>query len=112
MNEPRYFISEDGEWGDATKPVGDGGYEAADECEVALHLRDLTTEVAQLKEALDDFGCHQSPCPLAHWSAGEPRDDGYYTKWAGKWYRDGEWPACTCGLDEARGPKPADGDSK
>lgn len=49
---------------------------------------------------LADYACHDSPCPAGSFEAGEPRDDGYYCKYAGEWYKSPDKPACTCGLDE------------
>ncbi len=61
-----------------------------------------STQYREMVKALEEYGSHQLPCPLAQWSQGRPtKDGGYETMYAGKWYQDDDKPTCTCGFDSA-----------
>lgn len=62
-------------------------------------LAERTEQLAAAAVALEDFGEHR--CILSRRDAGEPREDGYYQKIAGTWYRSDALPACDCGLTAA-----------
>ncbi len=51
---------------------------------------------------LEQYTEHQGSCVWKFWQAGEPREDGYYTKFKGEWYKQDSLPACGCGLDDVR----------
>lgn len=70
--------------------------------EAAALLRSLTADADALAEALEEYGVHQLPCPLAPWHEGRPTSDGgYETRYGDKWYPRGQEPECTCGLSAA-----------
>lgn len=56
--------------------------------------------IAELKDALLDYGSHEYPCLLSQYSAGRPTDHGYELKYGGKWYPKDSLPKCTCGFDD------------
>ena len=41
-------------------------------------IEELKAEIERLREALTDYGEHDSECVRAHWEAGEPTPDGGY----------------------------------
>ena len=60
-------------------------------------------EIARLREALADYGRHDSTCLAGQWRQGRPTSDGGYETLYGyskdmKWYREPARPPCTCGL--------------
>jgi len=61
-----------------------------------------STQYREMVKALEEYGSHQLPCPLAQWSRGRPtKDGGYETMYAGKWYQGDDKPECTCGFSAA-----------
>ena len=71
--------------------------------EQAKVISNLRTVIASLRDALITFGEHDYTCRLAHFQAGRhPIDGGYENNYAGIWYRSGEEPPCTCGLQAAQ----------
>lgn len=63
-----------------------------------------STQYREMVKALEEYGSHQLPCPLAQWTQGRPtKDGGYETMYAGKWYQDDDKPECTCGFSAALG---------
>ena len=66
--------------------------------EHALVERQLK-RIAELEEALENYGVHCPPCPLSQWRGGRSTAaGGYEMKWGDKWYPGEEKPECTCGL--------------
>jgi hypothetical protein len=64
-------------------------------------IRELVGRCKRLAEslaALEEYAEHAPDCILSRWEAGEPREDGYYVKYAGVWYPSDERPQCNCGL--------------
>lgn len=59
----------------------------------------LEKQIILLRNALEDFGVHQSGCILAYLEGGEPFGKGYRWKYKGKWYN--QHPPCQCGYSEA-----------
>jgi len=61
--------------------------------------------IAELTEALEVYGQHDRDCIAGQSRCGEPRDGDYWTLYGyggqARWYRRGERPECTCGLDAA-----------
>ncbi len=72
--------------------------------------KDLRDEIDRLREALDVFGTHSGGCVAGECKQGRPTEDGGYETQYGygtdeKWYQRGEYPECTCGLQEALNPE-------
>ena len=62
-------------------------------------------EITRLREALIDYGQHDSGCIAGQWRSGTPTEDGNYETVFGHGKNEvrclrGERPPCTCGLDE------------
>jgi hypothetical protein len=68
-------------------------------------VEDLLEMIEEMRDCLEEFGQHQSPCLLSFFSAGRNTPDGgYECKYGDKWYQSqpvDETPKCTCGLNEA-----------
>ena len=66
----------------------------------------LTADNARLREALKDYGRHDSKCVAGQWRSGTPTEDGNYESLYGYGNQEvrcrrGEVPPCTCGMDVA-----------
>ena len=69
-------------------------------------LDDLQATITRMREALIDYGQHESKCIRSQWTQGRITKDGGYETLYGhssqsKWYRDDDLPVCSCGLDAA-----------
>jgi hypothetical protein len=76
------------------------------EREAEVRAEKQKRRIAELTEALAVYGQHDNDCLAGQGHAGRPTDDGNYETRYGygsraKWYRRGDRPECTCGLDAA-----------
>lgn len=74
-------------------------------------------KVERLRDALETYGLHGVDCMAGQSRAGRPTEDGGYETLYGygkneKWYKRGEFPDCTCGLEEALTQLKPEGDKE
>ncbi len=62
-----------------------------------LEVQKLRAENAKLREALENYGSHEWRCLLSQCHAYDS-DKGQL--FGDKWYKKGDEPSCTCGLDD------------
>lgn len=80
--------------------------EAKDVTYMANQILALESKNSRMRQALADYGRHETECVAGQWRKGEPTPEGGYRTLFGYginegWYQGDEVPLCTCGLKEA-----------